>query len=115
METAVPLATCARCGQRCRIGVACSRTDYALVVLTPATAARGLCAECAAHWWLFSVDGLRWSFADGPGVLRMPAVRVALGRLLGAMHPKLGALDWDRLIAQWDLSWPHDWQLPRDG
>jgi hypothetical protein len=89
--------------------------DFPLVELRPATQPRGLCEECAAHWWIFSIDGLRWSFQDGPGVLCMPIVQAELGRILGLMHPALGRLDWGRLIAQWDLPWPDDWRLPKDG
>lgn len=107
---------CARCGKSCLI-----RSPYlpiaderGLPTLVPATTARGLCEECAAHWWIFSVDGLRWAFADGPGVLTLPTVQRELTRLLGWMHPALGALDWQQLLAQWELPWPEDWALPND-
>jgi len=86
-----------------------------LPTLVPSTAPGGLCQECAAHWWIFSRDGLRWSFSDGPGVLAWPVVQAELGRVLGWMHPALGALDWPRLLDQWDLPWPSDWALPSDG
>lgn len=105
---------CARCGKACLIGAPHPRADYALIVLAPAQAALGMCEECAAHWWIFSVDGLRWSFQDGPGVLRLPVVQAELGRVLGLMHPALAALDWGRLIAQWDLPWPKNWALPSE-
>ena len=49
------------------------------VLGAPAQTTRGLCEECAAHWWLFSVDPLRWSFQAGPGLLAFGTVRQELG------------------------------------
>lgn len=97
------------------IGQPRERVDYPLVQLIPATTPRGMCACCAAHWWLYSVDGIRWACEQSTGdILRMPGVRQALSGLLGMMHPELGRIDWGRLLAQWDMPWPADWQLPRD-
>lgn len=86
-----------------------------MATLVPATTARGLCEECAAHWWIFSRDGFRWAFGDDPELLSLPAVQRELGRVLGWMHPALGNIDWGRLRAQWDLPWPEDWPLAQDG
>lgn len=103
---------CARCAKSCLIrSPAYPALSHPLVLLAPATQPRGLCEECAAHWWLFTRDGLRWAFSDGPGVLALPMVQAELGRILGWMHPALGALDWQRLLDQWDLPWPEDWAL----
>jgi hypothetical protein len=110
------IVPCARCAKACliRSPLAPPADRGGLVVLVPATTARGLCEECAAHWWIFSVDGFRWAFQDGPGVLCWPAVQRELSRLLGWMHPALGAIDWQQLLNQWDLPWPDDWALPSD-
>lgn len=109
-------AGCARCGTICRVVGPSPRVDYPLAVLTAATTPRGLCADCAAHWWLFSVDGLRWGLQDfGPWVLSLPPVQQSLGRILGKMHAELGACDWNGMIARWDLPWPTDWALPCEG
>lgn len=110
------IVPCARCQKACLI-----RSPYLpsvgdpLASLVPATSTRGLCEECAAHWWLFSRDGLRWAFSACPELLTWPTVQAELGRVLGWMHPALGMVDWDRLLDQWDLPWPVDWQLARDG
>jgi hypothetical protein len=103
---------CPRCHRTCVAAQPYVRLDYALWVLEGAPS--GLCAECAAHWWLFSVDGLRWSFRDGPGVLSYRTVQSELSRVLALMHPQLAAVDWDRLLSQWELPWPKGWELPRD-
>lgn len=110
------IVPCARCAKSCLI-----RSPYlpladnrGLPALVPATQPRGLCEECAGHWWIVSVDGLRWAFESGPGVLTFPAVQAELARLLGWMHPALGKLDWAQLLEQWDLPWPADWALPSD-
>lgn len=111
------IAHCARCSKSCLIrGPSLPAVDHPLVMLTPAKGPRGLCEECAAHWWLFSVDGLRWTLQEsGPELLCLDNVQAELWRVLGMMHPALGRLDWGRLIAQWDLPWPDDWKLPKDG
>jgi len=117
MSAALSIAPCARCAKSCLIrSPSLPLADTSgLATLVPATAPGGLCEECAAHWWIFSRDGLRWAFSDGPGVLAQPNVQAALGRVLGLMHPALAQLDWERLLAQWDLPWPPDWELPGDG
>ena len=97
--------------------VPCADTEgHPFVALRAATTTRGMCAECAAHWWLLSVDGIRWAVAEsGAWVLEQPTIQAALSRVLGMMHPELATLDWGRLLAQWDLPWPDDWTLPADG
>lgn len=116
MTALLSIAHCTRCGKSCLLrSPVLPPVDHPLVMLTPATQPCGLCEECAAHWWIFTRDGLRWAFADGPGVLAYATVQAELGRVLGWMHPALGALDWARLIAQWDLPWPDGWKLPSDG
>jgi len=112
------IAPCARCGASCMVRAPdVAEESTPIVTIRAATTTRGMCRECAAHWWLFSVDGLRWSVReanDGVGVLCYPNVQAALARLLGLMHPELAGCDWERLIAQRDLPWPADWALPED-
>lgn len=110
------VAACARCNKACLIrSPYLPAVNFPLVELRPATTARGLCEECAAHWWLFNIDGLRWAFQESNGaILHYPNVQSELSRILGWMHPALEQLDWGRLLAQWDLPWPDDWTLPQD-
>lgn len=108
------VVNCPRCAKPCLIRDTVQTYDSPFVRLEPAKTAQGLCEECAAHWWLFSIDGFRWSFQDGPGVLCMPIVQTELSRMMGLMHPALGTVDWGRMIAQWELPWPEDWTLPKD-
>jgi hypothetical protein len=117
MTALLSIAHCARCAKSCMIRSQYQQAmDYGgLATLVPATTAHGLCEECAAHWWLFSVDGFRWGLMDSPELLCLDAVQVELSRVLGWMHPALGRLDWAKLLDQWDLPWPDDWALPNDG
>jgi hypothetical protein len=109
------IVPCARCAKSCLIrSPSLPAVGDPLTSLVPATQPRGLCEECAAHWWIVSRDGLRWSLSDGSDMLTWPAVQAELGRVLGWMHPALARLDWARLLAQWDLPWPDDWALPAD-
>lgn len=117
MTALLSIVPCARCTKSCLI-----RSPYlpamnygGLTTLVPATTGRGLCEECAAHWWLASVDGFRWGPIESPELLCLAAVQVELGRIMGLMHPALGNLDWGRLLDQWDLPWPDDWALAKDG
>lgn len=109
------VAPCKRCGVPCLVGATQpNEAPYPLVTMRAAQTADGLCSTCAAHWWLFTVDGLRWTFEEGYGMLSFLGIRTRLNRLLGLMHPELGAVDWDRMIAQWSLPWPRGWELPND-
>lgn len=117
MIAPLSIVHCARCAKSCLIrSPALPQADTSgLATLQPARHARGLCEECAAHWWIFSRDGLRWALTDSPELLALPAVQAELSRLLGWMHPALSRLDWARLLDQWDLPWPEDWPLAKDG
>lgn len=111
------VADCARCGVSCMVRVQEQPLQTGEVSLRAATTTRGMCRECAAHWWIFSVDGLRWALEaapDGPGILQFPNVQSALNNVLGMMHPELAGCDWARMEAQWSLPWPDDWALPKD-
>lgn len=118
------LAFCLRCQKPCVISDApAPAVDYGGFTLRPATSETGLCAECAAHWWLLTVDGIRWALVDGfhaalahagPDLFRREPVQAELAGVLGKMHPALAMLDWERLIDQWGLPWPAGWALPEE-
>lgn len=110
------IAFCVRCALPCMIRAQPNEAPvWGLTVLRAAQTTRGMCRECAAHWWLFSIDGIRWALSDGgPWVLEQGAIQTALSGIMAQMHPELGALDWSRLLGQWDLPWPNDWELPKD-
>lgn len=106
-------AHCARCGVTCALGEPAPCIDYSLPTLNAAQTTRGMCACCAVHWWLFTVDSIRWSIRDGgKEVLALPVVQRLLSPLLAQMHPELGEVDWGRMLSQWDMAWPKDWMLP---
>ena len=109
------IVACARCGEACQIREQPNARPEAVITLRAATTDRGTCRECATHWWLFSVDGLRWGLSEyGPGIVSHLPAQEALARVLGMMHPELAGCDWNKLQAQWDLPWPDDWKLPVD-
>jgi len=110
------IVPCARCGVSCMVRAPdAAEENHPFESVRAARTARGLCAPCIAHWWLFTVDGVRWTLRDsGPAILKTPAIQHALTRLLAMMHPELATLDWSILLAQWDLPWPDDWTLPVD-
>ena len=103
---------CARCLTPCEVRGPSPRLNYSQVVLVATESDRGMCACCAVHWWLFSVDALRWALEKTPQMLRQPAVQARFVPLLKQMHEELGAVDWGRMLAQWDAPWPDDWSLP---
>jgi hypothetical protein len=114
--------TLTRC-LRCRWPAAVRPDERAFLPPVPlygmraAQRAQGLCFECALHWWLFTVDGLRWAAGDnGPHVLALPQVQAMIGRALERMgtHIDPQAINWRVLIAQWDLAWPEGYELPSD-
>lgn len=113
METTSP---CKRCGVRCVTGrVVGERQVYPLVTMKAAQSEDGLCSCCAAHWWLYTVDGIRWALEEGGNaVLRYPQIQKMLSALMAHMHPEFGSLDWGRLLEQWQLPWPDDWALFRE-
>lgn len=109
------IAHCARCLTPCEVRGPSPRLEHSQVVLVAAGDDRGLCGCCAVHWWIFTVDGLRWALvATGPGLLSTAVVQGMLAPLLAQQHAELGAVDWMRMVAQWDLPWPPDWPLPED-
>jgi hypothetical protein len=111
------IAKCERCGVPCIVGAAPPNdAPHPLVTMRAAQTAHGLCVTCAAHWWLHSVDGIRWAVEDGgPWVLGLRPIQEKLTPLMARMHPEFAALDWARMLAQWDMDWPKGWALPHDG
>jgi hypothetical protein len=110
------LSPCERCGVPCVVGaVQPGATPPASVYMQAAQTEHGLCVTCAAHWWLCSVDGIRWAVESGPWVLGLGAVQEQLTPLMARMHPEFGSLDWGKMLAQWGMDWPQGWALPHDG
>ncbi len=108
-------APCERCGVTCSVGEKPEQGDvWPLIVMTPAQAPHGLCSCCAAHWWLYSVDGIRWALEMGRDFLERADVQAALSRVMAHMHPEFATLDWGRVIEQWALPWPPDWAPMRE-
>lgn len=103
---------CARCLTPCEVRGPSVALDYTQAVLIAAEDDYGLCATCAVQWWLHTVDPLRWMLQQsGPGLLAQRPVQQQLIPVLARQHSELGALDWRRLVANWDLPWPADWRI----
>jgi hypothetical protein len=85
---------------------------WPLIVMRAAQTPHGLCATCAAHWWLWTVDGIRWAIGDGePCALTLRPIQEKLSTIMARMHPAFATLDWARMLAQWRMPWPDGWAL----
>lgn len=110
------IAPCERCGVPCLVGsVQPNEAPHPLVTMRAARSEHGLCVTCAAHWWLWTVDGIRWAVESRPWILGLTPIQEKLTTLMARMHPEFATLDWTRLLAQWEMAWPTGWELPRDG
>lgn len=105
-------APCTRCTRPCAVRPEDPTTlpVYGLVGVRASRSAYGLCLDCAFHWWLFTVDAFRWSFAD-PALLRQPVMQVLILSVFDPPPP----IDFGRIAVNWDLPWPKDWPLPKEG
>ena len=102
---------CRRCYRACvvRPDDPVTMPVYGTVGVRAARSTEGLCLECALHWWLYTVDGLRW--AVGPELLALPVVQ---GLILSVFETPL-TIDWTRLLRNWERPWPKGWELPTEG
>jgi hypothetical protein len=106
------IAHCERCLTPCEVRGPQPKLDYTQVVMIAAEDEYGLCVCCAVQWWLHTVDPIRWALRDtGPGLLEARVTQQLLTPILAKQHAELGAVDWRRMLVNWDLPWPLDWPL----
>lgn len=112
------VAPCLRCGYLCHVEGTAGKPNAAPWPPTVrlSSTPNGMCLECAVHWLLFTVDGFRWTFEQGNGLLHDPDVQQMVGKALAVGSPEVDPtkINWTRLLEQWDMAWPESWPLPKD-
>lgn len=102
------IVACMRCGIPCRVKGS-SNPDARL--LQHASTPRGFCPDCGATAFLRQAPVLSEVLSRvGPQALLMPAAREQFARLMrtGNADANPGELDWERIVANWDLPLPED-------
>lgn len=68
----------------------------------------GLCATCAVRAWLATSPLARQLTETGPQAMLLPHVQAGFGRLMQAGLAEMAPaeIDWERLVAEWDLPLP---------
>ena len=106
---------CLRCRRPCRHGTP-DPTKRAILK----TQGDGLCPNCVVTHFLLGIAPIRETImghparggivpavpGKGPAVLRLPHIQAQLGRILAFTQLSLGEVDWEVVIANWDLPWP---------
>jgi hypothetical protein len=96
--------SCLRCGKLCQ-----SRGPGNADARLLRRAESGYCPDCAATEFLLGVDTLREMLdLRGPAVLRKSHYQAQFARILASGHSDAapGEIDWERVIANWDLPFP---------
>ncbi|MCE2968028.1 MAG: hypothetical protein ACK55O_14355 [Phycisphaerales bacterium] len=107
------IVNCDRCAVRCRI--AATSNDQARLLKHAKD--RGFCPNCAITAWLrrfIESPHMKAALACNPSgekppeCFRLPHLQEQIGRVLAAGQADLPAeaLDWDEIIANWDLPFP---------
>jgi hypothetical protein len=94
---------CDRCGRRCQ--VAGARNPDA-EMLRASAAPKGLCVDCAATEWLINTYPLNLHFDEnGPEHLRHPQIQEQFAEMMrvAKADARPDEIDWERVIANWDL------------
>lgn len=99
---------CSRCGQPCRVA-ADSNADARLLKHALTAFRDGLCANCAMTAFIRSVDTLMYGIEkNGLAMLRDPRVQAGFEGVMqaGKADAEPDEIDWERVIATWDLPFP---------
>jgi len=102
LQGSSPVTHCERCGALCRVS---DQRNPDARLLRHADA--GLCAGCAMTAFLKTMEPLATVLAaKGPEVLLVPAIQQQAARMLVAANSDAspGEIDWNRVVAQWELS-----------
>jgi hypothetical protein len=102
--------SCQRCGKPCRAGVSSKPSARPFQ-----KAMRGFCSSCVIAALLQDMNpdgGLGYALASSPDFtpegLRLPHIQELFKRVLeiGGSELPYGDIDWDEVIANWDLPFP---------
>ena len=98
--------SCVRCGRHCKPGENVNPEARPF-----RRAQKGLCENCAVTHFLLcdDLEALREGLLrNGIEVLKVPAIQNQFAEILKVGGSELPAenINWDTVIAQWDLPWP---------
>lgn len=108
MENTIEQAvtSCVRCGRPCKPGESTNPEARPF-----RRAQKGLCENCAVTQFLLcdDLEAMRMGLLrNGIEVLKTPNIQEQFGKMLEVGQSELAVeqIDWDTVIAQWDLPWP---------
>jgi hypothetical protein len=98
---------CNRCGARCKVSPI---PDSKAVYLKRSSQPKGLCVNCAAHDVLRNLYPVNLLLAQsGPKGLALPHIQKQFEKILkmADTDAEPGEINWNIIIANWDLPFPH--------
>ena len=98
---------CQRCGIRCRVD---SSGNPDAKMLRRSDKPKGLCVNCAVHDFLRNTYPCNMLLAEsGPGSLAHPHIQEQFAGIMrvGLADAMPDEIDWDLIIENWDLPFPH--------
>jgi len=97
---------CERCKIRCRIATVSTPAE----MLRRSAVPNGLCVNCAVHDFLRNTYPCNMLLAQsGPRILLHGVLREQFAAIMetGHSHARPDEINWNLIVANWDLSWPH--------
>ena len=98
---------CERCDARCKVT---GPRNPEAKILRRSKEPKGLCVNCAVHDWLRNTYPVNILLAQsGPKALALPHIREQFTGIMriGFADAKPDEIDWDRIIENWELPFPH--------
>ena len=94
---------CERCGRRCRVA---GKRNPKAEMLRASAVPKGYCANCAATEWLMNTYPINLQFDEsGPEMLRHPQIQEQFADIMRTAKADASPdeIDWDWVIANWEL------------
>lgn len=98
---------CERCQAHCRVNELRSSDAK---MLRHSNEPKGLCVNCAVHDWLRNTYPPNLLLAQsGPRILLFPHIQKQFAEIMkvGSSDAKPDEIDWDRIVENWELPFPH--------
>ena len=98
---------CERCEARCKMT---GQRNSDAKMLRHSNGPKGLCVNCAVHDWLRNTYPPNILLAkSGPKILLYPHIQKQFAGIMqtGLADAKPDEIDWDRIVENWDLPFPH--------
>jgi len=93
---------CRRCGRPLRPGTPDSKARA-----IRRCAGKGLCPDCVLTLFLVAIEPIRQTLQvqGGPEALRLPHIQEQMAAVLKFTQLTPAEIDWERVIANWELPW----------